>query len=599
MSKHRVLKGLTECSGHDSKLDDITEQQKMTKAEMEQKILRILKLMKNKDHGKNRGMSRDSKKETEVIGLVEDLYKNYQSIYEQYGHLRDEAERIVKSRKGKEKDNEDVSSSSSSSSSDSESEYFSSEEISNSCVHSLRDEQSSILHAQIQADELEKQIEQKNEALAKVDSLHWELDSVLNQKREMENRKNQEICENMILIGNLKEELTEKIGVVQKMLDEKERVLARIKDMETEIDTMHYRRREIEDQNIRMRSENQWLSTRNSELELALTSKETEASSQTIALMEQVKNLKQKMDALQAERTKLGQDMEQCKQKFSHKLSEMEAENNKLKIKIIDRESILKEKDKTITALNEKNKQAKSCLPDVASSMIGAERKMEDLAEELRNSLEDKIRLLSQRILVAEQLHNESKENFRARNKRYEQEKRQFEKKIGNHEAELMKLDNMNEFEMDRMTRKIEEESTKLLNHILKITKELTFAKYWVRTRNNELKQLKTNLTRFVAQMEEKEEQEFMLREKVWNLEAKLSKEGGEKLNLIRSLSQLEKKMTKMVNLVKEKDEEVFQLAEEKREVIRQLCAVIDHHRSRYDLLKDAMMKNVRNIKMI
>lgn len=95
--------------------------------------------------------------------------------------------------------------------------------------------------------------------------------------------------------------------------------------------------------------------------------------------------------------------------------------------------------------------------------------------------------------------------------------------------------------------------------------------------------------------MEEKEEQEFLLREKLWNLEAKISKEGGEKLNLIRTLGQFEKKMTKMENMLKEKDEEVFRLAEEKREVIRQLCVVIDHHRTRYDHLKDAM----RNRRMI
>lgn len=563
---------------------------------MEQKMTRILKLVKNKDQGKRGGMPRDSKKETEVVGLVEDLYKNYQSIYEQYGHLRDDKERIAKSRK--EKDKEDVSSSSSSSISDSDLEYYSSEEI-NSSSHHLQNDQSSNLHVQIQTNELEKQIVLKNEALAKVDTLHRELDCLRNQKRELENRKNHEISENMIVIRNLTEELAEKIEVEQRILEEKERVLVRIRDLEMEVDTLHFRRREIEEQNIRMRSENQWLNTKNSELEMALTSKETEASSQMIALMEQVKNLKQKMDSLQADKSQLGHEMERNKQEFSHRFSELEAEKNQLNSKIVDQERTLKEKDEIITSFNEKYKQGRSCLPDAAPSLIGAERKMEELAEELRSGLEDKIRLLSQRILVAEQLHNESRENYRARNKRYEQEKRQLEQKIGNHEAELMKISNMNEFGMDRMARKFEEESAKLLNHILWITKEMTFAKYWVRTRNNELKQLKTNLTRFVAQMEEKEEQEFLLREKLWNLEAKISKEGGEKLNLIRTLGQFEKKMAKMENILKEKDEEVFRLAEEKREVIRQLCVVIDHHRSRYDHLKDVMLGKNRNRRMI
>ena len=39
---------------------------------------------------KSKGMSRDSEKGTKVVCLVENLYKNYPSIYEQYFHLRDE-----------------------------------------------------------------------------------------------------------------------------------------------------------------------------------------------------------------------------------------------------------------------------------------------------------------------------------------------------------------------------------------------------------------------------------------------------------------------------------------------------------------------------
>ncbi|XP_023552873.1 golgin subfamily A member 6-like protein 22 [Cucurbita pepo subsp. pepo] len=648
----------------------------------------------------------ESKKETEVVGLVEDLYKNYQSIYDQYGHLRDEAERIVKSEKENEEDKEDVCSSSLSSSSDSDSEYFSSEEVNiTSSVHNLQNEQSSNWFVQIQTEELEKQIVQKNEALAKVDFLHRELDSVRTQKREMENRKNKEISENMALIGNLKEELVEKIGVEKKMLEEKERVLARSKDLEMEIDTLHYRRREIEEQNIRMRSENQWLNTKISELEMALTSKETEASSQTVALMEQVKNLKHTINGLQTEKTKLGQEMEQYKQEVSHRFSEMEEENKKLRTKIVDQETILKEKEETIIKFNEKYKKAKSCLPDVASSLINTERKMEELAEDLRCGLEDKIRLLSQRILVAEQLHNESRENFRVKNKRHEQEKRHFEQKIEKHEEELMKLSNVNEFGMDRVARRFEEESSIYdqyghlrdeAERIVKSEKEneedkedvcssslssssdsdseyfsseevnITSSVHnlqneqssnWfvqiqteelekqivqknealakvdflhreldsVRTQKREMENrknkeisenmvlignLKEELVEKIGvekkmleekeRMEEKEEQEFLLREKLWNLEAKISKEGGEKLNLIRTLGQFEKKMTKMENLVKEKDEEVFRLAEEKREVIRQLCVVIDHYRSQSDHLKDAMLgKTVRNRRMI
>ena len=101
--------------------------------------------------------------------------------------------------------------------------------MNNSSFQYLHNEESSTLHAQIQADEQEKQIEQKNEALTKVDSLHWELESLWN--RIGKQKKLRDIRENDF-DRNLKEELPEKIGVAQKILIKKERVLARIKDLE-------------------------------------------------------------------------------------------------------------------------------------------------------------------------------------------------------------------------------------------------------------------------------------------------------------------------------------------------------------------------------
>lgn len=80
----------------------------------------------------------------------------------------------------------------------------------------------------------------------------------------------------MILIGNLKEEWMEKIELHKRYYMRKREFIPWIKDLETKVDTLHYSRREIEEQNIRMRSKNQWLNnTKNFELELTLTCKET------------------------------------------------------------------------------------------------------------------------------------------------------------------------------------------------------------------------------------------------------------------------------------------------------------------------------------
>ncbi|RDY02097.1 hypothetical protein CR513_14494, partial [Mucuna pruriens] len=90
---------------------------------------------------------------------------------------------------------------------------------------------------------------------------------------------------------------------------------------------------------------------------------------------------------------------------------------------------------------------------------------------------------------------------------------------------------------------------------------------------------------------EEKEDQELLLREKVWKLEAKVSKEGGEKLNLMKAVSQLERKVGKLDKNLREKNDELIGLGEKKREAIRQLCLLVEFHRNRCVYLNDLMSK--------
>lgn len=89
----------------------------------------------------------------------------------------------------------------------------------------------------------------------------------------------------------------------------------------------------------------------------------------------------------------------------------------------------------------------------------------------------------------------------------------------------------------------------------------------------------------------EKEEKELVLREKVWKLEGEVSKEGGEKMNLMKAVMQLERRVERLEKNVKEKDEELVGLGEQKREAIRQLCFLVEFHRDRSLYLKDLMLK--------
>lgn len=105
------------------------------------------------------------------------------------------------------------------------------------------------------------------------------------------------------------------------------------------------------------------------------------------------------------------------------------------------------------------------------------------------------------------------------------------------------------------------------------------------------MKEQRENVDCLRELLNKKEEQELVLRENVWKLEANVSKEGGEKLNLRKQVSQLEKKVGKLDKILKEKDEELICLGEKKREAIRQLCFVVEFHRDRYNYLKDMVAK--------
>ncbi|KAH1089737.1 hypothetical protein J1N35_016994 [Gossypium stocksii] len=70
--------------------------------------------------------------------------------------------------------------------------------------------------------------------------------------------------------------------------------------------------------------------------------------------------------------------------------------------------------------------------------------------------------------------------------------------------------------------------------------------------------------------------------------EGKLSEEEGEeKVKLLKAIADLESRIGEMEKITKEKDEALLGREEEKRKAIRELCLLIDYHRSRYDRLKE------------
>ncbi|GKV40080.1 hypothetical protein SLEP1_g47754 [Rubroshorea leprosula] len=581
----------------------------MNIADVEKKVSKILKLIKNKDQSENDVFPRDMKKESELVRLVEDFYKQYQSLVALCDNLKGELEKKARGRKGK----ETVSSSTSSS----DSEYYSSEDTENrSRLKSERLKAANIIKEELEAantkvSELKHQLASKTEekealvsdymtALSKIEDAETINKNLRNELDEREKElaalvKMHEVLENQA--SSLKTE-------------EKEGLLVRAMDLELEVETLPKQKNDVEEQmsskiseTSQLREEKRGMHDRILELEGSFPKNGSgasigknyqagdEASAQIVALKEQVDHLQEGLDALKIRNSQLELHLEGERQEYLQSLSQMEDQNMTLTGKIADQQRILKEQEKTINKFIEDSKLVKRwswSSTGTSNSKLNQhalERKMEDLAEEFRKKLEDNIRLLYQRIRVAEKIHYENKENFRKMKEKFEQKTVALKERIAIYEAESKKSTGRVEpginalAGLDLAVRKLEDNGN-FLTRISNVTKELVFAKNWASERNKEIRQLQSKINSVVEQLDDKEEQEFLLSEKVWNLEASLSREVGEKLNLIEVVSQLEKK-------INEKDDRLLGLGEEKREAIRQLCLLIDYYRSCYNGVKE------------
>ncbi|GLU05934.1 hypothetical protein SLE2022_230070 [Rubroshorea leprosula] len=531
-------------------------------------------------------------------------------------------------------------------------------------------EQVSILQSEVDSLRAEKSKFEENLICRRDESLKQYLESMHNKQAELEvllEKRTKEMSQYLFQVETLKEELARKTTLEQKML-EKEGFLVQVMDLELEVETFCKQKNDVEEQmrskiceTSQLKDDMEGLQDKILELKGSPQEEgnqpsnqknsqaEDEASVQIVTLKANADYLQQELDSLKTRNHQLELHLEGERQEHSQSLSQMEDQNMTLTSKIAEQQRILNEQEKTINKFLEDSKQVKrwSWSTGTSNSKVNhhvLERKMEVLAEEFRKKLEDNIRLLHQRIRVAEKMHYENKENFRKTGEKFEQENVALKERLAIYEAESKKLRATLEpgikvagkthYENEENNRKTKEtfeqentvlkerlasyaaESKKLrarlepginalvgldlavrkledngnfLTRMSNVKNGLVFAKNWASGKNNEIKQLESNMNSVVAKLDDKEEQELLLREKVWNLEALLRKEVGEKLNLIEEVNQLEKR-------IKDKDDKLSGLGEEKREAIRQLCLLIDYHRCRYNGLKELIsIANVIN----
>ncbi|KAF3628370.1 hypothetical protein FXO38_16255 [Capsicum annuum] len=442
---------------------------------------------------------------------------------------------------------------------------------------------------QVKSHELDLSLEKKShEASDRVNYLQQELEALRSQNSALElslKERTRELSECHLWIENMKEELTstklithETEGLkseVKSLVKEKSDVEEKIMDMNKEAYHSELQKEKLNDKIMALETK-----LLGKEAEVGILQKKHEAymndmSTQGSTLTARINSIQKQMQTAETEKSRLQSQLKKEKHEFSQSLMQMEKKNTELTIKIAEQEKTLRGMQDVVNKSKAEHKQMQTALEDSKVNFRNAERKLDEMTEELRKKFEDSLRILSRRIRVAEQLHIESKEWYQKNRNSYEKENKDLKEKNARQEMGLKGIKDISLTvsdvlgSLDAVALKFEECTAHFLNRISKNSCELQFVKDWVMRKNKAVAHVKDDFDCLLAQCDDKEAEILKYREKVWKSE-----------NKVRELE-------KMIN---DKEESMLVLKEEKREAIRQLCVWIDYHRSRSDYYKRILL---------
>ncbi|XVF51356.1 hypothetical protein PTKIN_Ptkin04bG0178700 [Pterospermum kingtungense] len=295
-------------------------------------------------------------------------------------------------------------------------------------LESLRSEKTRLEEQMVsKSDEASTQVKSLVDQL---NALQQELESLHSQKAELEvqlERKAQAISDYAIGIEKANKEIVSKAEDQQRVLQEKEGLLAQTKDLEFEVNFLKNQKGEFEEElqtkteeNSQLREEKVVLQGLISELEKALAEKglefivlhekhataESDASSQLTALLEQVNNLQQELDSLQTQKNEVELQLEKQKQESSERLTEMN-QTSKIESQINYLQRTLEEQGEAYNKLAEEYKQVESLYQECKANLEVAERKMGEISEEFNRDIESKSQMAADLKQMVEDLQRE------------------------------------------------------------------------------------------------------------------------------------------------------------------------------------------------
>ncbi|CAN4095212.1 unnamed protein product [Withania somnifera] len=443
-------------------------------------------------------------------------------------------------------------------------------------LHTERNEQ--LMSLSKQKSELELSLEKKHHEATveakdfteKIKCLQQELETTGHCKSEVELSLKETLKENESLKGQVKDLKLE----VKSLCSQKSDLEKQIRNITREAYRSQLEKEELTD---RMKESETILLQKKHELSTLQKKHEaytSDMSDQNSSLAERINTLQQQLRTGETEKVQLQSQLEKEKHESYQSLNQMEKKNIELATKIADHEKSLRENEDIINKLNNGHKQMQIRLEDSKSNLQNAERKIEEMTEELRKKFEDGLRILSRRIRVAEQMHLENKEWYQKTRNSYEKETNDLKEKNtrlqvgirGIKDITLTANDTLTS--LDTVAQKFEECTGHFFNRMSKVSCELKFVKDWVMRKNKAIVHVQDDLDCLLIQLDDKEAEILVYREKVWKSD-----------NKVRELEKM----------IKEKDDAMLALKEEKREAIRQLCIWIDYHRSRSDYYQKSL----------
>ncbi|KAJ0427604.1 hypothetical protein HanHA300_Chr17g0637011 [Helianthus annuus] len=414
-----------------------------------------------------------------------------------------------------------------------------------------------VLSLETEVDSL--RVQNKNLSLQK----EQELESlrIRNEESEFElGEKTREALVSVEMLESLTEKLQQKTENEAGLVEERDGLKRHVKDLEIIIESINDENRMSKNENENQRGTISELREKLEEKDSRISALELEIEGVEMDLSDKMKSLEQKEKSLEIDKMEIGE----LREKLQEKDSQIKDLSNKIKSLEIDKMELEGKNDDLVASLEQRDMEVNKSNNEAYSSFRSTVKKMGEMVDEFRKKSEDSFRILGRRIRVAEQLHNETREWYEKTREQNEQDRKDCE--LALHSIKIimsMVSDTLSVSETFGL--RFVECCEAFTNRVSKVSCEINYVKDWMKRKNAALVQLKQDFDEHVVQLDEKESEILVSRQKVLKLKSKLR--------------DLEK-------TVKEDDEKIIVLKEEKREAIRQLCVWIDYHRGRSDFFK-------------